>query len=201
MPRNRLDHDRQRHRQVVLDVRRDLGDPARASHSPIARTPPSPSAPPSRIRAAISRASSTVAGGASSTLNAMSGGRAATSTAPAVECSSARSEVGAQLARLDSCASTAGPPRRSCARVRPCASSPYRNTGSCSSCQADRRGQAPQRTRRRGPPRRDTRSAPRRPRRPGGECLRGGSTSILANRSRRRLREPCSPARRARQRA
>jgi len=36
------------------------------------------------MRAAIARASSTVAGGASSTLNAISGARAATSTAPAV---------------------------------------------------------------------------------------------------------------------
>ena len=46
--------------------------------------PRSPSTPPSRIRAAMSRASSTLAGAASSTLNAISGGRAATSTAPAV---------------------------------------------------------------------------------------------------------------------
>ncbi len=40
-----------------------------------------------RIRAAIRRASSTVAGGSSSTLKAISGGRAETSVAPAAGCS------------------------------------------------------------------------------------------------------------------
>ena len=43
----------------------------------------------------------------------------------------ARSEVGRSSPASILCASTAGPPRRSCARVLPCASSPYRKTGSC----------------------------------------------------------------------
>ena len=46
--------------RVVLDVGRDLRDvPRAASSRPSARTPASPSAPPSRMRAAIRRASST----------------------------------------------------------------------------------------------------------------------------------------------
>ena len=61
----------------------------RPRRSPSARTPGSPSGPPSRIAAATARASSSVAGGASSRLNAISGGRAETSVAPAVGCSSA----------------------------------------------------------------------------------------------------------------
>jgi hypothetical protein len=60
--------------------------PLAASSRPSARTPGSPSSPPSRISAAIRRASASVAGGASSTLNATSGPRAATSVAPAVGC-------------------------------------------------------------------------------------------------------------------
>ena len=58
--------------------------PRASSQSPIARRPGRPSGPPSRIAAAIALASATVAGAASSTLNATSGGRAATSTAPAL---------------------------------------------------------------------------------------------------------------------
>ena len=52
----------------------------------IARSPGSPSRPPSRIAAAISRAVPKWLGGASSTLNATSGGRAATSVTPALGC-------------------------------------------------------------------------------------------------------------------
>ena len=51
-------------RAVVLDVGRDLGDAAaaRPASRPSARTPGRPSAPPSRTRAAIARASASVGG-------------------------------------------------------------------------------------------------------------------------------------------
>ncbi len=63
---------------------------------PSARRPGRPSLPPSRMAAAIRLASSSVAGGSSSTLNATSGGRAATSVAPAVGCRLRRAVVGPQ---------------------------------------------------------------------------------------------------------
>ena len=86
-----------------------------------------PRLPPSRMAAAIARASSSVAGGASSTLNATSGGRAATSAAPAVGCepggpkSGRSSPVGHARAR-------ARPGRRGAAR-RACGRRPARRTG------------------------------------------------------------------------
>ena len=84
---------------VVLDVGRDLRDAAAAASRGRSRARPAgPPAPPSRIAAAIACASSRVAGGASSTLKATSGGRAATSVAPAVGCGARRAEVGRQLA-------------------------------------------------------------------------------------------------------
>ena len=96
---------------TTLGQRRRAGGPRRWSRparslarSATGRSPArraGPRSPPSRIRAAIARASSSVAGGASSTLKATSGGRAATSTAPAVGCSCAGPEVRAQLAGLD----------------------------------------------------------------------------------------------------
>ena len=154
----------------------------------------SPSAPPSRMRAAIALASSTVAGGASSTLNATSGGRAADQHRAGGGVQPARSEVGTQLAGLDPLRQR----RRATApqlRPRPSrASSPYRKTGSSSSRRADRRARAPRRTRRRGRADRGTRSAPRRSRRRGGECRRGGARSIRRTASAapftNRLRQP-----------
>ena len=96
--------------------------PRCGSSSPIARTPGSPSSPPSRISAAIRRASSSVAGGASSTLKATSGGRAATSTAPARRVRARRAEVRRQLAGRDAARrarrARRGAARRACGRRR-----------------------------------------------------------------------------------
>ena len=92
----------QRRRAMVLDVGRHLGELAAARATGRSRAARSrPSSPPSRIRAAIARASSSVAGGASSTLNATSGGRAATSTAPAVGCSRGGPKSGASSPAVD----------------------------------------------------------------------------------------------------
>ena len=97
---------------VVLDVGRDLRDLLSAQAT--ARSPGRPgrpSGPPSRIRAAIARASSTVAGGASSTLKATSGGRAATSARRRSGAGAAvRSRASARRPRSGA-ASAAGPPR------------------------------------------------------------------------------------------
>src|SRR5919199_6464709 len=92
--------------------------PRAARLRPIARRPGRPSRPLSRIRAAIALASSSVAGGASSTLKAMSGGRAATSVAPAVGCGRGGPKSGWSSPSAMRRASAAGPPRRSSARVR-----------------------------------------------------------------------------------
>ena len=81
------EHVGRRDRAVVLDVRRDLDDVAALEVQAERAHAGQPSSPPSRIAAAIARASSSVAGGASSRLKAISGGRAATSVAPAVGCS------------------------------------------------------------------------------------------------------------------
>ena len=77
----------------------------------------------SRIAAAIARASASVAGGSSSRLKAISGGRAATSVAPAVGCSSRRAVVGRRAAL------------RAARRVRPCAA-----PRACARPRARRRG-------------------------------------------------------------
>ena len=120
---------------VVLDVRRDLGATARCRATPRSPGPPaSPSGPPSRISAAIAFASSSVAGDASSTLNATSGGRAADEHRARGRVQPRRPEVRASARRRSiRAASSSGPPRRSSARVRPPASPPYRNTGKPSS--------------------------------------------------------------------
>ena len=97
--RRGCDQLRARDRRVALDGAHDVGgrrpdevptlvEPGRcpgAAGQRQARTPGRPSVPPSRIAAAISRAAASVA--AISTSKVRSGGRAATSTAPAVGCS------------------------------------------------------------------------------------------------------------------
>ena len=94
----------------VLDVHAHLDAPLRGSASPSARTPGKPP-PASRTAAATARATSTSLV-ASSTLNATSGGRAPTSTAPARRIQPRRPEVGPKLARVDRRCSSSGPPRR-----------------------------------------------------------------------------------------
>ncbi len=104
--------------------------PWAVSSRPSARTPGSPSEPPSRMSAAIARASASVAGGASSKLKATSGGRAATRTAPAVGCGRGGPKSGVSSPSAIRRRSSARPPRRRNARVRPPASNPYKKTGS-----------------------------------------------------------------------
>ena len=98
---------RERDGLVVLDVASTPARRRRAARCPSARTPGRPSSPPSRTSAATRRASSTVAGGASSRLKATSGGRAATRTAP---CSRGRARAGRSRARRPS--SAPGAPQR-----------------------------------------------------------------------------------------
>ena len=87
-------------RVVVLDVHRDLRLAAARRELEAdrahARQPLGAALADAARRSPC--ASSSVAGGASSTLNATSGGRAATSVAPAVGCGARRAEVGLQLA-------------------------------------------------------------------------------------------------------
>src|SRR5271166_360461 len=85
---------------------------------PIARTPGRPSRPPSRISAATARASATLAGPASCTLNATSGSRAPRSVAPAVGCSRGGPKSGRSRPSAIRSARPRTPPRRSSARVR-----------------------------------------------------------------------------------
>ena len=97
--------------------------------TPIARSPGRPSTPPSRIKLAMRCASRRLAGEASSRLNATNGSLAATSVAPAVGCIRGGPKSGRNSPALKRCAKPTTPPRRSSARVRPCARSPYKRTG------------------------------------------------------------------------
>ena len=116
-----------------------------------ARSRAGPAAPPRRPRgwrrrSAARRLRSPSA--PSSRLKATSGGRAATSTAPAVGCRCARAEVGRQPARP--CAARAPARRRGAAR-RACARRPARRRGRRAgrARRARRRARAPRRARRR----------------------------------------------------
>ena len=143
---------RERSRAVVLDVGRDLGHVARREPQPDrADRRADPRRRPRGCGAAIARASSSVAGGASSTLNATSGGRAATSTAPAVGWSLRGPKSGRSSPAVDPLA-RASPGRRGAARPA-CAPARARRTGTRAARaprRADRRGRAPRRRPRRG---------------------------------------------------
>ena len=146
--------------------------PRAASVSPMARRPGSPCSPPSRMARAMRRASSSVAVGPSSRLKATSGGRAATSTAPAVGCSARGAEVGRRGRRP--CAARARRPRRGAAR-RACARRPGRRRGRRAgrARRARRRARAPRRARRRAARACGRRRARRRSRRRAGAAPRG----------------------------
>ena len=114
-------------RAVVLDVGRDLRDVARRTATGRSRGPTrSPSGPPSRIARGDRLRVLERRRRASSTLKATSGGRAATSTAPAVGCSRCGPKSGRQLA--GSIRAPAPPGRRGAARPA-CARRRARRTG------------------------------------------------------------------------
>ena len=92
-----LDHRRQRDRDRVVDVGRDLGAVAEVDRRSPARPPIPP--PDSRSCGGDRDRATPTSSVSSSRLKAASGGRAVTSVAPAVGCGSAGPKSGAQLAR------------------------------------------------------------------------------------------------------
>ena len=168
-----------------------------ASHRPIARTPGSPSAPPSRISAAIACASSSVAGGGELDVEGDQRRARGDQHRAGGRVQARRAEVGRQLAGCDPLGESCGPPRRSSARVRPPAELAVQEHRQLELARrAGRRAPAPRRRRRRGRRRRGRRSARRRARRRAGgrpRARRRRSRSTAIARAGERRRSPASP--------